>query len=144
MWTVARWFASWLTRDVAGALNKAYETKLNARTESERIAAGIEIKRLEDIQDARASANEVRLATANFIEMRVMTFLIAFPFMAHLWGVWLDTQFGFSWSVSAFPPPFNEWQGATLLSFFGLSAGVGAIRAVAGALVLRGRKWAQS
>lgn len=135
-----KWLATWLTGDVAGALTKAYVAAKEATTESERIAAEIEIKRLEDIRDARARANEVRLATANFIEMRVMTFLIAFPFMAHLWGVWLDTQFGFSWSVTAFPAPFNEWQGAILLSFFGLSAGVGAVRAVAGAFALRGRK----
>jgi hypothetical protein len=139
MWSVAKWFATWLTGDVAGALTKAYVASKEATTESERIAAGVEIKRLEDLRDARARANEVRLATANFIEMRVMTFLIAFPFVAHLWGVWLDTQFGFAWSVAAFPPPFNEWQGAILLSFFGLSAGVGAVRAVAGALAMRRR-----
>ncbi|MCV0396973.1 MAG: hypothetical protein K5872_08805 [Rhizobiaceae bacterium] len=135
-----KWLASWITGDVASALTKAYVAAKEAKTESERIAADVEIKRLEDLQAARKNANEVRLATANFIEMRVITALIAFPFVAHLWGVWLDTQFGFSWSVSAFPPPFNEWQGAILLSFFGLSAGVGAIRAVAGAFALRGRR----
>lgn len=139
MLALAKWLAGWVTGDVAAALTKAYETKLNARTESERIAADIEIKRIEDQRDARQRANEVRLATANFLEMRVITVLIALPFVAHLWGVALDTLFGFDWSVAAFPSPFNEWQGAILLSFFGVSAGIGAVRAVAGAIAYRRR-----
>jgi len=132
------WFLKWLTGDLIGQLAAAYKTAKEATTESERIAAEVQIKRLEDLQDARKRANEVRLATANFTEMRALTALIAFPFVAHLWGVWLDTQFGFSWSVAAFPPPFNEWQGAILLSVFGLSAATGAVRAIAGAVAMRG------
>ena len=64
---------------------------------------------------------DIRKATAGFWEMRLMTFLIAFPFASHLWSVWLDTQFKFGWGVDKFPTPFNDWEGAILLSFFGIS-----------------------
>ena len=71
---------------------------------------------------------QVRLATAGFWEMRLITFLIAVPFVLHLWLVAYDTlTAGTSWeitgwSVAAFPAPFNEWEGAILLSFFGIYA----------------------
>lgn len=144
-----RWLFGWLTGGggiaaIGKELRLAREASLNAATESERTAAGVEAKRLETIladrNAERESAKDVRLATASFWEMRALTVAIALPFVVHLWGVWLDTQFGFAWSVSAFPPPFNEWQGAILLSFFGLSAGVGAAKAFAGAWAYRGRK----
>jgi len=58
--------------------------------------------------------------------MRIVTFMIAFPFASHLVAVWLDTMFKLGWEVSAFPAPFDEWQGIILTSFFGVKA-VGSI-----------------
>jgi len=125
---------------VVDGLTAAYSAKLAATNDRERIAADVTIKRLEDDQDARRNAKEIRLATAGFWEMRAITALIAAPFVAHLWAVGVDTLFGFGWGVAAFPKPFDEWQGAILLSFFGVAGGVGAVKAIAGAVALRGRR----
>ncbi len=144
MWTViakvGSGFLKWFTGTGVKALTSAYQAKLNSRTESERIAADVEIKHIEDVQDARQAGKEVRLATANFIEMRVLTVGVAFPFIAHLWAVGMDTIFKLGWQIDAFPAPFDEWQGAILLSFFGVAGGVGIARAIAGAIAYRRRK----
>jgi len=97
----------------------------------------------------RANMRDIRLATSGFWEMRLATFLIAIPFIDHLWAVWLDTRFDWyadnCWiqngvevcGVKAFPSPFDEWQGAILLSFFGISFGGKAVASIAHAF---GRK----
>jgi hypothetical protein len=82
--------------------------------------------------EARKGARDIRLATAGFWEMRLITFAIAFPFVAHLWLVAFDTFFAFSWNVAAFPKPFDEWEGAILMSFFGLYGGLKAVNAITG------------
>lgn len=106
------------------------------RRESERLAAmNSEQQRAhEDRLAARQAAKEIRLATAGFWEMRLMTFLIAAPFVTHLWLVGIDTMWPQPWNVEKWPAPFDEWEGAILLSFFGVSVvGIG-IKAVAGAV----------
>ena len=91
-------------------------------------------------QTERRNRKDIRIATSMHWEMRLITFLIAFPFVAHFWSVYLDTQFKFEWNIDKFPEPFNEWQGSILLSFFGVSAGVGIAKAISGAIIYRGRK----
>lgn len=141
---VLGWFTGGGIAAIGKELRLAQAAMLNATTEEGRTAAGVEANRLQmllaDRKAEAGNAKDVRLATASFWEMRLLTVLIAFPFVAQLWGVWLDTQFGFAWSVSAFPAPFDEWQGRILLSFFGLAGGVGAAKAFAGAWAYRGRK----
>jgi hypothetical protein len=89
---------------------------------------------------SRQIARDIRLATAGFWEMRVITFWIAFFMTSHLGLVWLDTittntRFEIEgWVVPALPEPIGEWQGAIILSFFGLygltKAGQGILTAV--------------
>lgn len=106
------------------------------RRESERLAAmNSEQQRAhEDRMAARQAAKEIRLATAGFWEMRLMTFLIAAPFVTHLWLVGIDTMWPQPWNVEKWPAPFDEWEGAILLSFFGVSVVGTGIKAVAGAI----------
>jgi len=99
----------------------------------------------------RANMRDIRLATAGFWEMRLITLAIAIPFVDHLWAVWLDTRFDWfadnCWiqngvelcGVKAFPAPFNEWQGAILLSFFGIQLGGKAVASIAHAIGKRRR-----
>lgn len=78
-----------------------------------------------------------RQSTSGYAEMRVITFLIAAPFTLHLLLVALDTMFEWTWNgkhVQKFPPPFDQYEGSILLSFFGLTAGVIGIKAIAGAI----------
>lgn len=140
---------------VSGGLLKRYfdyrrdteRDRLDAMNDSERQA-------YEDRRDERKTRAQVRMATAGFVEMRVMTVLIALPFVEHLLAVWADTRWGWysrggifehCWlegarelcGVPAFPDPFNDWQAAILLSFFGITAVGGGVRAIAGAIALK-------
>jgi hypothetical protein len=53
--------------------------------------------------------------------------------------VWLDTQFQFGWRIAAFPEPFNEWQGAILLSFFGIYTVGKGVQSIGTAIAMRRR-----
>jgi hypothetical protein len=126
---LVRWALSSLTGGGLNVLKDIWFKYKDSALESERIEAEWAKARLDAIL-------QVRLATVGFWEMRLITFLIAVPFVFHLWTVWLDTQFRFGWQVTAFPSPFNEWQGAILLSFFGIYAagkvGMGLVQSLAG------------
>lgn len=133
-------FGAWLLNLLTGGLPdkiigawRAHERdKLDAMND-------VQKREHEAMLQARADAKEVRLATANFWEMRLITFLIAAPFVWHLWLVGFDTMYPQTWNVEAWPKPFDEWEGAIILSFFGIAGGVGAVRAIAGAVAV-GRK----
>jgi hypothetical protein len=112
---LVRWALGWVTGGGLNVLKDIWFKYKDSAVESERIEAEWAKAKLDAIL-------QVRLATAGFWEMRLITFLIAVPFVFHLWTVWLDTQFQFGWKIAAFPSPFNEWQGAILLSFFGIYA----------------------
>ena len=99
--------------------------------------AQIALKEIEAEMDARRAAREIRLATAGFWEMRLLTFLIALPFVIHVNLVGADTNFQLGWGIPAFPKPFDEWEGAILLSFFGIYTVGRSIGAIAGALARR-------
>lgn len=69
---------------------------------------------------ARQNARDIRLATASFWEMRLVTFVIAGCATLHFAAVTLDTVFKFGWGIPRYPSPMDEWEGAILLSFFGV------------------------
>ena len=125
--TILNWLSGGLLDKVLGFVE---------RREAERLAAmNSEQQRAhEDRMAARQAAKEIRLATAGFWEMRLLTFLIAAPFVVHLWLVGIDTMWPQPWDVEKWPPPFDEWEGAILLSFFGVSVVGTGIKAVAGAI----------
>lgn len=131
--------ASLIGGPVISSLLKGYRAKLEAANTSDRIAAELAIHEIEAGIAARAHAQELRLATSGFWEMRLLTFAIAFPFVAHLWAVWLDTQFKLSWRIPKFPEPMDEWQGIILLSFFGIYTLGKTIQTVGAAIAIRRR-----
>lgn len=124
---------------VVSGLLKGYRARLDAANSADRIAADLAIRDIEAGIDARKRAHELRVATAGFWEMRLLTFAIAFPFVAHLWAVWLDTQFRFAWGIPKFPAPMDEWQGAILLSFFGIYTLGRTVQSVGTAIAMRSR-----
>ncbi|WP_435657930.1 hypothetical protein [Brucella pituitosa] len=128
----------WLTGDFAGALTRAYEMKLKAANDEQRLVADTAIADIQRQIDAASNAREIRLASAGFWEMRLITSIIAGCFALHLLLVTLDTCFALGWKIAKFPAPFDEWQGAILLSFFGIQAVGGGLNAIAAAI--RGRK----
>ncbi|MCX2697060.1 hypothetical protein [Ochrobactrum chromiisoli] len=131
-------FLRWLTADFTGALTRAYEMKLKAENDEQRLIADTAIADITRQIDAASNAREIRLASAGFWEMRLITSIIAGCFALHLLLVTLDTCFALGWKIAKFPAPFDEWQGAILLSFFGIQAVGGGLNAIAAAI--RGRK----
>lgn len=70
---------------------------------------------------SRRAARDIRLATAGFWEMRLITFVIAACMASHLAAVTLDTLWtSVNLAIPALPHPMNEWEGLILLSFFGV------------------------
>lgn len=119
------------------ALTETYLKHKDSAVESERVKADVAKRRLDNELDAQRGARQVRLATSGMWEMRLLTFLIAAPFVLHSGAVGLDTTFSFGWGIPAYPSPFDEWEGAILLSFFGLYAGVGGLKVIASAIATR-------
>lgn len=119
---------------LVSALSKAYEAKLAADNNESRMVADVAIEDIKRQIADRDAAKEIRLATATFWEMRLMTAVVAGCFALHLLLVTLDTCFALGWRVSAFPKPFDEWQGTILLSFFGVQAVGKGINAIASAI----------
>jgi hypothetical protein len=118
-------------------LIESYRAKLDAANSADRIAADLAIAEIEAGIKARQRAHELRLATSGFWEMRLLTFAIAFPFVAHLWAVWLDTQFRLGWRIPKFPAPMDEWQGAIMLSFFGIYTLGKTVQSIGAAIAMR-------
>ena len=135
MWA---WLLKFITGDLVGQLQKAYQAKLAAANETERLVADVAIADIERRIADRTAAKEIRLATAGFWEMRLISAVIAGCATLHYLLVTLDTCFSFGWGIPAYPKPFDEWQGTILLSFFGVQAVGQGVSAIASAI--RGRK----
>lgn len=103
------------------------------RRETERINSMTEERRqaYEDEADRRATAKEVRLATAGFWEMRVLTAWVLTMFVIHLTAIWADTMWNFPWVVEKLPEPIATYEWQIILSLFGLGVANRAISAVA-------------
>lgn len=125
---------SWLISILSDRLLKMVFEFLARRNDND---AEVSLKQIDAELAARRSAREIRLATSGYWEMRVLTFLIALPFVVHLNMVALDTSFSLGWGIPAFPKPFDEWEGKILLSFFGVYAVCKGLATLSGVLSTR-------
>lgn len=136
--SVLNWVSGGLLEKITDPLAQAYRDKLAADTSEKKFQAEETIKRLELEQQQRNNAKEIRLATSGFWEMRLLTVLIALPFIWHLWLVFYDTiRTDINLRIPELPDPFNEYQGAILLSFFGVTVIGSGIKSIAGAIAYR-------
>lgn len=138
MLTLLKWIFGWASGDLAKALTNAYQMKLQAQTQEQKLVAEAAIADVQRQMTAMQSAKEIRLASAGFWEMRLITGVIAGCFSLHLLLVTIDTCFRLGWGIPKYPSPFDEWQGAILLSFFGVQVAGQGLTAIAAAI--RGRK----
>lgn len=134
---ISKFFLQGGIGQILSALQKAHEARLKAQNDADRLAADISVKALEAQLEIAKNAAEIRASTSGFFEMRIVTFLIALPFVLHLWAVAADTIFKLGWAIPAFPQPFAEWQGAILLSFFGIYTLGRGVQTVAAAILKR-------
>jgi hypothetical protein len=101
---------------LAEQLRRAYEAKLNAANDADRLVAESRVRALEIAQ-----AN--RLATTDNLGLRVAIGIVAVALCGHVAAVAFVSAFPMiGWTVQALPAPMNEWQGTIILSLFGLSA----------------------
>ncbi len=101
---------------LAEQLRRAYEAKLAAETDAQRLAAEAQIRALEIAQ-----AN--RLATADNPGVRWAIGIVAVALCGHVACVVIASAFpSLNWTVHALPRPMDDWQGTIILSLFGLSA----------------------
>jgi hypothetical protein len=97
-------------------LRRAYEARLAAENDAERLAIDAQI-------EAMKIAQINRLATPDNPGLRAAIAIVALALSLHLAAVVTASVFpALGWTVHALPPPMNDWQGAILLSLFGLSA----------------------
>lgn len=109
-----------LSGSVLDRFTSLYEKKLAAENDEKRLAVDLAIEQLSKEMQIAQNVKEVRLATAGFWEMRVITFLIAAPLAVHQLLVVYDTcDTSVNLAIPALPYPFSEYQGTILLSFFG-------------------------
>jgi hypothetical protein len=107
-----KWLVSLLGGGIADQLRRAYEAKLAATNDTDRIAADVAIARLQN-----------KLATSDNIGMRWAIGIIGLSMALHLAAVVFVSVFPFwGWTVHALPAPMNEWQSQIILGLFGLSA----------------------
>jgi hypothetical protein len=131
MWALA---FNWLTGGGFNALVGIYNRFKDSADAKERLQADWAKAQLDAMQTNRSQ-------TSGFWEMRVLTFLIAAPFVVHVNLVGADTCFKLGMKIPPFPGPFDQYEGSILLSFFGLMAGVTTVSAVARTLTnIFGRK----
>lgn len=105
-----------LTGGLPDQIRRAYEAKLNAANDADRLTAESQIRALEIAQ-----AN--RLATADNLGLRAAIAIAALALTCHLAAVAIASAIpGLGWTVHALPAPMNDWQGTIILSLFGLSA----------------------
>lgn len=107
-----KWLRAILGGGLAEQLRRAYEARMAAQTDADRIAADVEIARLQN-----------RLARSDNRGLQAAIALIALAMALHLAAVVFVSVFPFwGWTVHALPDPMDEWQAAIVLALFGLGA----------------------
>jgi hypothetical protein len=123
--SLGRWALGALVQELGAA-----RTDLaNAQTVQAREAAKIRVAELEADIAHRRSMAEVRIATAGDPVTRLLVAVAGLPPALHFGAVCLDSALPDlfpGWTVAALPAPMDEWQGAIILSLFGLAGIKGA------------------
>lgn len=136
--TILNWISGGLIGQIADPLLQAQRNYLEAEGDKEKLVAEQNMRLIESERQQKINAKEIRMATAGFWEMRLLTVLITLPFLVHTWFVVYDTvDTSVNLRIPALPPPFDEWQAAILLSFFGVTLVGSGIKSIAGAIAYK-------
>ncbi len=101
---------------LAEQLRRAYQAKLDAKNDGQRIEAEREVARLEAISAERARSS-------GFWEIRLVAFVAGFAAAAHFALVAFVSAFpAVGWTVHALPAPMDSYEGSIILSLFGIAA----------------------
>lgn len=136
MWAL---IVKWLTGDLVGQLTKAYEARLKAQNETDRLVADALAKQLEaQISERRIAADVVTAGMQHRIFWAVWAIAAVPTAMWFGWGM-LDSTFnGKLPDVAALPPQLKEYADVVFANIFYVGGGVAGAQVVAAAI--RGRK----
>lgn len=129
-----------LAGPLLAALVKAFERRVAARSDADRISADLAGEAIRGEIEARAQARAVLIAEQGHFLSAARLGRLLFVLPLGLWwsAVIADSVFSFDWDVAALPPPLDDWAGGILLSLFLVDGVQGAVRAVRAAPVARG------
>ena len=135
MWTA---IVKWITGDLVGQLTRAYEARLKASNETEKLIADVAIKDIEArIEANRISASVVKEGMQHKV-FWIPWLIAAIP--TSLWFAWgmLDSLFnGALPDVAALPPQLKQYADVVFANIFYVGGGVKGIELIASAI--RGR-----
>lgn len=132
MWTA---IVRWITGDLVGQLASAYKASKDAKTESERIAAGIQVEQIKAVMADRAIGADVVKTGMQHKVFWIPWLIAAVPTSA--WFGWGMTDSLFNGSlpdVAALPPQLKEYADVVFANIFYVGGGVAAAQIVAGVI----------
>lgn len=105
-----KWLQLLFGAGIPEQLRLAYQARLDAQTDEARLAADLQIARLQN-----------RLAQPGNRLLQFAIGLAALAVCGHLFAVaFVSALPMFGWTVHALPAPMNEWQREIILGLFGL------------------------
>lgn len=129
------WFLSWLSGGFAGALTKAYELKLSAANDADRIQADVSIKAIEAQMAASAAS-----ATIVKEGMQHKAFWIPWMIAAVPCAAWFGLGMadsatgGMLPDVTSLPPQLKEYADGVFANIFYVGGGVAGAQLIARAI----------
>lgn len=136
MWTA---IVRWITGDLVGQLTKAYEVRLKAQTDEQKLVADAVVAQLESAVKERQEQAAVVKEGMQHRAFWIPWLIAAIP--TSLWYGWgmLDSLFNGSLpDVAQLPPQLKEYADIVFANIFYVGGGVAGAQLVASAI--RGRK----
>lgn len=132
---VIQWVLKWLGGDLATALTKAYEAKLRAANDADRIKADVSIKAIEAQMAAQAASAATVREGMQHKAFWIPWLIAAVPCAGWFgWGM-MDSAFGGSLpDVAALPPQLKEYADIVFANIFYVGGGVAGAQLIAKAI----------
>lgn len=133
-----RWILNWVSGGLVGALTKAYELKLKAANDADRIAADVSIKAIEAQMAANAASAGVVKEGMQYKAFWIPWLIAAVP--AALWFGWgmADSLFnGGLPDVAALPLQLKEYADIVFSNIFYVGGGAAGVQAISSAIRAR-------
>lgn len=132
---ILQWILKWVGGDLASALTRAYELKLNAANDADRIKADVSIKAIEAQMEAQAANAAVVREGMQHKAFWVPWLIAAVPCAGWFgWGM-MDSAFGGSLpDVAALPPQLKEYADIVFANIFYVGGGVAGAQLIAKAI----------
>ncbi len=132
---ILQWILKWVGGDLATALTRAYELKLRAANDADRIKAEVSIKALEAQMAAQAENAAVVREAMQHKAFWVPWLIAAVP--CSIWFGWgmMDSAFAGSLpDVAALPPQLKEYADIVFANIFYVGGGVAGAQLIAKAI----------